>query len=368
MNTVYIIMNVIMYGAIIGIMTMLPYLTRKNLVFGVSVPAQASDLNEIKEYRSRYVKLNLLVGFLLAVVVIVSHIMSNVNTATLISTICLLVYLGLVYSLYLQTHKKVKSLKASKGWAKEAKDIRVVDTRMMMESPSVTPLWFTAHIVTIVLTSLALTMNYDKVADMIPMQMDMAGNVSRYAAKTPMTMMFPVLMQITMLVVFVVVYLIIDKVPPYIDPDQPELGKIQAKVHKKAWTRYALITGYMMVALFAVTAMSMIGWVSMAVSGVITVALVILLLLYTIILAVKLGQSGNRVKAVAVKGNIINREDDRYWKAGIFYVNNADPSYFVEKRFGVGFTLNFGRPMAVIVLVLLIAFVIGMSFLATLAV
>ena len=47
--------------------------------------------------------------------------------------------------------------------------------------------------------------------------------------------------------------------------------------------------------------------------------------------------------------------DERRWKGGIFYVNPDDPALFVEKRFGFGWTLNFGRPMAwVMSLVLLL--------------
>jgi len=33
---------------------------------------------------------------------------------------------------------------------------------------------------------------------------------------------------------------------------------------------------------------------------------------------------------------------DQCWKLGIFYVNSADPAIFVEKRLGLGYTLNFG--------------------------
>ena len=39
-------------------------------------------------------------------------------------------------------------------------------------------------------------------------------------------------------------------------------------------------------------------------------------------------------------------DDDCFWKLGVFYVNAHDPSLFVPKRFGVGWTVNFGRPSA----------------------
>jgi uncharacterized membrane protein len=38
------------------------------------------------------------------------------------------------------------------------------------------------------------------------------------------------------------------------------------------------------------------------------------------------------------------RDDDRYWYGGFFYNNPDDPAVFVPKRFGLGWTVNFGHP------------------------
>ncbi len=35
---------------------------------------------------------------------------------------------------------------------------------------------------------------------------------------------------------------------------------------------------------------------------------------------------------------------DGHWVAGVFYYNPQDPSLWVEKRYGFGWTLNFARP------------------------
>jgi uncharacterized membrane protein len=53
-------------------------------------------------------------------------------------------------------------------------------------------------------------------------------------------------------------------------------------------------------------------------------------------------------------------DDDSHWKAGLFYVNPDDPAILVPKRLGIGWTLNFGRPMGVIcgVLTLLVVAVL----------
>jgi hypothetical protein len=38
-----------------------------------------------------------------------------------------------------------------------------------------------------------------------------------------------------------------------------------------------------------------------------------------------------------------DRTEDCHWKLGIFYFNPDDVAVIVEKRFGLGYTLNFAR-------------------------
>ena len=45
--------------------------------------------------------------------------------------------------------------------------------------------------------------------------------------------------------------------------------------------------------------------------------------------------------------------------AGIFYFNPDDPAVWVPKRFGIGYTLNFARPAAWIVLAAVIGMIAG---------
>ena len=45
------------------------------------------------------------------------------------------------------------------------------------------------------------------------------------------------------------------------------------------------------------------------------------------------------------------RDDDRYWYAVFFYNNPDDPAVFVPKRYGLGWTMNFGHPQARLVLI-----------------
>lgn len=51
MNRIYIIMNITIYIFIVGIMGMLPFISRKTLAFGVTIPASAFNHTKIKAVR-----------------------------------------------------------------------------------------------------------------------------------------------------------------------------------------------------------------------------------------------------------------------------------------------------------------------------
>lgn len=101
------------------------------------------------------------------------------------------------------------------------------------------------------------------------------------------------------------------------------------------------------------------------VGGAIMLLLPLLVVIIAVIALVRLGQGGSRSTSAAESQPtcaepIGDRTDDRYWRLGVFYFNRDDPAVLVEKRFGIGYTVNFARPMSwtiLLVLALLVALV-----------
>ncbi len=74
--------------------------------------------------------------------------------------------------------------------------------------------------------------------------------------------------------------------------------------------------------------------------------------------AARTGQGGSRlngnVRGLA-RATGTDRDDDRFWKAGLLYVNRDDPALMVGARFGVGWTLNVGNPAAWLIIAGIVA-------------
>ncbi|MGH3152955.1 MAG: DUF1648 domain-containing protein, partial [Streptosporangiaceae bacterium] len=87
-----------------------------------------------------------------------------------------------------------------------------------------------------------------------------------------------------------------------------------------------------------------------------------------ILIAVAMRAGRDRVRPVAIgqrsgQAMAAGRDDDRFWKAGLFYVNRTDPAIMVTTRIGVGWTLNLGNPAAWLVIAVIIATVAGLGVL-----
>ena len=76
---------------------------------------------------------------------------------------------------------------------------------------------------------------------------------------------------------------------------------------------------------------------------------------FLVLMMVRLGQGGSRrVPLAPGEAPVGDRTPDSSWILGMLYVNHDDPALFVEKRFGLGYTLNFGNPLAWVLMGLLV--------------
>jgi len=88
-----------------------------------------------------------------------------------------------------------------------------------------------------------------------------------------------------------------------------------------------------------------------------------------VVMVMRYGQGGTRLAGAAASASggavpVGDRTPDKYWKLGLFYVNRDDPAVFIEKRFGVGYTVNFGHPGVWIGLAVLVAVTVAIALLA----
>jgi uncharacterized membrane protein len=73
------------------------------------------------------------------------------------------------------------------------------------------------------------------------------------------------------------------------------------------------------------------------------------------------GQGGALVESGTVQAPLTNGlADNAHWVWGVFFVDRDDPSLMVEKRFGVGYTFNYGNPKAVLFMATFLTLLLGL--------
>lgn len=89
------------------------------------------------------------------------------------------------------------------------------------------------------------------------------------------------------------------------------------------------------------------------------VALLILVVLIGAVIALFVPHNGSRTRPDSqgnrqLAGPALH-DDDRNWYGGVFYNNPDDPNPLVPRRYGFGWTVNFGHPLGKLFIAILIA-------------
>ena len=92
-----------------------------------------------------------------------------------------------------------------------------------------------------------------------------------------------------------------------------------------------------------------------------TIPMIILFISIVIFLVMSyyLGQGGRNIKTNE-EGEENYRDDDDKYILGALYYNKKDPALMVEKRIGVGWTVNLAHPLGKIVMILPFIIIVGM--------
>jgi uncharacterized membrane protein len=106
-----------------------------------------------------------------------------------------------------------------------------------------------------------------------------------------------------------------------------------------------------------------LGAVTLLLAGV-----VILFLFGNLIRIVKrYGQGGALLERGTVEAPLTNGlADNTHWVWGLFYVDRDDPSIMVEKRFGIGYALNWGNRTAVLIVAAFVVLCLSLTTVALL--
>ena len=352
---VFLIAIVFFSGAILAAT---PWFMKKNECFAVTIPESAQADVRFLAFRKRYAAAVLAVTLICAVALgVVSNVvlgkMSSAADAAslnaiLVAAIVATATIPLIASFALMLHyrKKVKAIKREEGWRAERDE--AVALIGFEEAPAPLSLAWNVVYVPIVLITLALGLAlYPSTPDLVPTHIDFAGNVNQWTPKGTALIAFPLLVEVFMAACFIFSHWMTIRSKKDVDPARPAISAYAYGAFARAECILLLVSGSVLTAVLGIVMILMMTeTLSMLVTMVLIIVATLVFVGAMIAFSVVYGQSGSRlVKRLEENGGII-ADNDEHWKAGIFYWNKGDASLILPKRFGVGWTMNWARPAA----------------------
>lgn len=364
-------MLVILFFTLLAVflsLVFIPYWTRKTESFGVSIPERLYKRADFEAMRKRYVLfMSILSLVLLAIFWVSSYFLKDDDTLLgIVFSAIILIFIVASFLIYLKFHFSMKKIKEKENWAEDKVEKTFVHTKFREQSLTISNWWYLLPFLLTIGLGVFTLMNYDHLPNQIPMNYNLSGDVTNWKEKSYGTVLILPAIQLFLVLMFLFINIIIAKSKQQVSVENPERSLQQNIIFRRRWSIFLYSSLLAMVLMFSFMHLGDYFW---QIEPVFLIALPMIVSFGTVIgaviLSVTTGQGGSRVKlSDELDDRVINRDDDRYWKLGQFYFNKEDPAIFIEKRFGVGWTMNFARPLgwffliAVIALPFLIVFVL----------
>lgn len=332
-----------------------PWLTPKTEIFSVTVPLQAFGDARIKRIRIIYAAVVILLTIICAAVVAFD---TSDIFAFVVSTFAIL---GVSFGGMLVSRQRVREIKELRKWS--TADTKISAVILPAGAPSPIPVKWNLLYIPIIMVTIVLTyVLYPSMPDPIPTHFNFNNQPNGWMEKSVISASLAVLTEIFIAVVMCIVSVAITRSRRPVSNGHPVATSLAYGRFSQLWSILILGGGLTLTASMGLLVFVMAGLLDVgAYIVIVLIATIGMLIVYSLV-SVWCGQSGTRLikhtnarpamhadddvskQAVGVSDDLtLPQDEDQFWKAGIFYVNREDPSIFVSKRFGIGWTMNMGN-------------------------
>jgi uncharacterized membrane protein len=358
--TVAIILSSALSALVLVLALVLPSINSPTVPFGVRIPAERTNdpamVRQIRIYRWRV----LVSGVVAAGTGVAIY---RVTGEKLLLPLSVLVLVGLWNGCFVLANHEIRVAKAAGVWYEGLHQGIAVDTGLRTDPPRFPWLWLAPALLVTVITLVIGVISYPSMPEMLVVHYGANGAPSRLAAKSVGTAFSLVFAQIgvtTLLTGIAVAILRSSRAD--IDPARP--------VGSARWHRqYMSLSVRALLGLLAMIDVGLLGLSLLMWTGTVTSwapLVMVLPILTAVAVAVVVLAKNNRVRDEGEEDTgLTHRDDDKSWRGGLLYINRDDRALVVPRRYGLGWTLNFGNPrvaMLVAGLLALIGLLITLRF------
>lgn len=325
--------------------------SNNGIYFGIRIPKKFKDIKEIKDLEKDYKK-NILLSFLILIVLFNIAIFINKNSSEerlslilLATTIISIMIHSIIYFIY---NIKLKKLKENNNWNYKINNIVIVDTtlRKPKKDEKYKPLNDWVFLLPSILPIISIILTYIR-----------RNELTNY--KVFEIYKFPIIGIIMCLFMYLLAKISLKSRVDLNSSNIESTIKYKKKM-KRLISLLFLISEIEVIILYSIIQLGIIysfysSKLIIYTNMFISISMIIFLLTFIIM--------GIKERNTKEKGDQeeVYKDDDSNWILGMFYYNKNDPAFMIEKRVGLGYTINFANKASLILLIFVILFIILMS-------
>jgi uncharacterized membrane protein len=334
-----------------------PAVTRPTVPFGVRVPGERVGARVIRQERRAYLWRTAAVG---ACCTVAAVLLRDYGSWWL-TRIILLLEVAADLGCYWLARRKITAVKTAEDWYAGHRQIVATDTSWRTDPPRFPVRWLIPALIVIAVTIVVGALRYPD----LPARLALVGRGGRQEPKSVVTVFAVVVGQLYVTALWTGMMLLVYRSRPDIEAADPAASTRRYRRFLTAFTR-AVLTLLALVSL-SLLLVALQRWQVYRLTGAASALPVLPFAIGLLVLAAvsfRVGQGGSRLPGGAggrgpAAGT--DRDDDRFWKAGLIYVNRDDPALLVGSRFGVGWTFNLANPAAWLVIAAIVAVPAGLA-------
>ncbi len=363
LNFLYFIF-VFVFAILTLIYMAMPDLVQNTIPFGIRIPPEYIHNPYIREMKKIFRKWVVLVGITSIIVYTLMSITINNSDTIAIFNVTLFSVIFSFFIIYYIIHKKIGKRKVEEGWYSNKPTYTYAS--LDMDRDSELKIWVVLLPFIIIFVTIIIGIwRYPSLPANFPVHYAINGTPNGWMSKTPFNVFLIVVIAflvnvfIDLLMYATVIYSKRD-----IDPAHPYVSQKQQIKFTNIMFEYLQIMLVFVNVSFMFSAFQIWGLIGSDQLSVVFITIPVFIGVVILVAATyKTGQSGAKIvindTGKDTKNGHLHIDDDMFWIGGFIYYNKEDPSIFVGKRFGVGWTLNFGNPKAWVIIFLIILFIIA---------
>jgi uncharacterized membrane protein len=345
MTVLPILLPILLVGLIAW---MLPALVPRSVPFGVRIPGARAKAPVIARQRRRY-----RYGVAAITLAVAAVVLATGNRPPL-GGLGVAAELAGAFALFQVARRRIMAVKHRERWFGGLRQVVVADTSLRTDPEPFPWRWAVPSIALTAATVVIGILRSPHLPARLPVHFDVAGHADRYAPTSPAAVFGPVAAQVVGTALLVGLAALVLRSKVQLDAEEPQTAGARHRRFVSSGARALLLAAACLSVTLLLT--SLTAWKLInpnRPAGALVAIMPLLGVVVFVAVLVRVGQSGSRLRIRASPGSgsarratAVNRDDDRYWRLGLLYVNRDDPSLLVPHRFGLGWTLNLARPAA----------------------